>query len=70
MELQVNSAEEYSLTHWMLRDLDVTHYWGKWKCAVEFADGKAETASFEWYSFARRHFLELGGCYLHERIRA
>ena len=60
------SVSEYDQTHWMLTDLDITHYHGKWKCAVEFADARHKTASFEWYAAARLHFLELGGCYITE----
>lgn len=53
--------------HWELADLDLCHYAGKWKAAVIFAHGSQTADTFEWRMAARRHYLELGGCYVHER---
>jgi len=51
----------------IISDLDIEGYHGKWTRAVEYAESVAETESFDWWMAARKRFLELGGCYLHER---
>jgi hypothetical protein len=54
--------------HWILKDLAVHHYSGKWASAVRFANRKKGVirGSFDWYVAARQHFLELGGEYVHQ----
>ena len=46
-----------------MRDLALKEFWGKWKVAREFADGKVLRGSIDWWMVARKHFLEIGGYY-------
>lgn len=56
--------------HWAVRDLALSHYFGKWKVAKAHASSLFDGHSYDWWMSARQYYLELGGEYKDQLPRA